>query len=149
MFWWAFSFNENFGPELASPWGGFHSKSLTVVKLTRDLCFSGHDSISTKSQKVSGILWAMTRKLALSKPSLRSLVIFVNFSLQCRLELEDWYRAKSKLNCNRLKNLSCSASESLLWALIQVQRQRPKRLKSHLKRWLQVFDTSKRQPTWY
>ena len=56
----------------------------------------------------------MTRKLALSKPSLRSLVIFVNFSLQCRLELEDWYRAKSKLNCNRLKNLSCSASESLL-----------------------------------
>ena len=52
----------------------------------------------------------MTRNLALSKR--RSAVTFVYFSLQCKLELEDWYRANSKLNWNRPK--SCSASESFV-----------------------------------
>ena len=68
----------------------------------------------------------MTRNLAL--PKHRSAVTFVDFSLQCvecELELEDWYRAKSKLNWNRPK--SCSASESLLWALIlDLSQRQPK-----------------------
>ena len=38
---WEFSFNETFWPELTSPWGGHHSKSLTADKLTRGLSFSG------------------------------------------------------------------------------------------------------------
>ena len=43
IFWWAFSFNVGFWPELASPWGGHHSKLLKVDtdKLMRGLSFSG------------------------------------------------------------------------------------------------------------
>ena len=41
---------------------------------------------------------------------------FVHFSSQCKSELEVWYRGKNKLNWNR--PMSCSASESLLWALV-------------------------------
>ena len=41
FFWWDFSLNEALWPELASPWGGHHCKSLKVVKLTRGLSFSG------------------------------------------------------------------------------------------------------------
>ena len=65
-------------------------------------------------QRVGRLLWAMTRILILSKH--RSAETFVDFSLQCGLELEEWYRAKSKFHWNRPK--SCSASERLLWALI-------------------------------
>ena len=55
----------------------------------------------------------MTRNLPCPKFSKhRSNGTFVDFSFQCELELEDWYRAKSKFNWNRPK--SCSASESLV-----------------------------------
>ena len=52
----------------------------------------------------------MTRNLALSKHMSAVAVTFVDFSLQCESELEDWYRTKSMLNWDRLKR--CSASES-------------------------------------
>ena len=41
---------------------------------------------------------------------------FIDLSLNCQLELEDWNRAKQTLYWNRPKR--CSVSESLLWALI-------------------------------
>ena len=40
----------------------------------------------------------------------------IDFSLQCKLELEDWCIAKRKLNWDRSK--SFSASERFVWALI-------------------------------
>ena len=85
----------------------------------------------------------MTRNLALSKH--RSAVTFVDFSLQCEIELEDWYRAKSKLNWTRPK--SCSASESLLCRSEPETANKPLSLRSRLK-W-RFVDTLKRQPTWY
>ena len=67
-------------------------------------------------QRVGCFLWAMTRNLVFSKQW--SAGTLVDFSLQCELEHEGWYRAKRKLQWNRPR--SCSASESLsrLWALV-------------------------------
>ena len=93
-------------------------------------------------------LWAMMRNLDLSKH--RSNGTFVNFSLQCKFELEDWFRAKCTFNWNRYK--SCSASESLFWAIILdlSQSHWPKCYFSWRVTWKgDFFDTLKRQPTWY
>ena len=57
-------------------------------------------------------MWGKKRKL----PKLWSEKTFIDFSLQCELELEDWCRVKRKMYCYRSK--SFSVSESLLWALI-------------------------------
>ena len=88
----------------------------------------------------------MTRKLGLSK--LRSERIFIYFSLQCKIELEDWLMLKRTLHWDRSK--SFSASESLLWALILDLHH--KQTKSHFS-WESldkvIFVTWNRQPTWY
>ena len=55
----------------------------------------------------------MTRKFGLSKH--RSARTFIDFSLQCKLEPEDWCVAKIKMYWDSPKRIS--ASESLLWAL--------------------------------
>ena len=57
-------------------------------------------------------MWGKKRKL----PKLWSEKTFIDFSLQCELELEDWCRVKRKMYCYISK--SFSVSESLLWALI-------------------------------
>ena len=92
----------------------------------------------------------MTRKLGLSKDG--SERIFIDFSLQCELRLEDWCMAKRKMYWDRCK--SFSASVSLLWVLIRdlhhKKAKNPFFLKSHLSRWPFVtWIRWKRQPTWY
>ena len=67
----------------------------------------------------------MTKNLALSKH--RYAVTFVDFSLQCKLEVTLRTRIETgqRANCNRPK--SCSTSESLLWALIlDLSQRQPK-----------------------
>ena len=54
------------------------------------------------------------RKLGLSR--LRSERTIVDFSLKCKLELENWYLVKRKIYWDRSK--SFSALENLFWALI-------------------------------
>ena len=89
---------------------------------------------------------AMKRKLSLSK--LRSNRIFVDFSLQCELELQDWCMVKWKMYWDWSKGVS--ASERLLWALIwDLNHTQPRSHFSWRVTWQDDFVTWKRQPTWY
>ena len=59
-------------------------------------------------QNIFCFMWAMTRKLGLSKlRSERTFLNFIDFSLQCVLELEDWCMVKRKMYWDRSKSFFC------------------------------------------
>ena len=126
-----FSFNEAFWPELASPWGDHHSKSLQEDQLTRGLR-PWALALTSKSRLLS--LWVI-RNLVLSKHNHgRSIVTFVDISLQGKFKHEHWYRAKSKLHWNRPNICSAAESSGSLWALASG--------------WVLYLPVCQRQPTW-
>ena len=151
-----FSFNEAFWPELASPWGDHHSKSLKEDQLTRGLR-PWALALTSKSRLLPvSSLW-VTRNLVLLKHPGRSAVTFVDFSLQSKFNLfkhEHWYRAKSKLHWNRPKNrqdMFCSREPVVVGSSplsVPETAKKPFFLKSHSKRWLFLTLPVKRQATW-
>ena len=84
-------------------------------------------------------MWAMTRKLGLSKlRSERTFLNFIDFSLQCVLELEDWCMEKRKMYWDRSKSFFC-LRELIVSSDPRSAPQTAKKqcfLKSSLPRWL-------------
>ena len=94
-------------------------------------------------------MWAMTRKLGLSK--LKSGRTFIDFSWQCILKLEDRRIVKRKMYWDKSKSFSAS---ELLWAeLSSYQRSEKKKpffLKSHMIRWLyHLEETAWVETSWH
>ena len=110
IFWWDFSFNETFWPELASPWGGHNSKMLKVETPRRGLSFS---AFLSHSRSVNCKEYCATVSHAEKSYLVQT---------QVRLDFQGfqptvWIRAWRLIHCQEQVELkqakSCSALESL------------------------------------